>query len=338
MEMLNDFLQIADKLNFELSTYLLVTIGIVLSIVAVKLSISSKLLDNVAILSLFSLLISILYLLMDAPDVAMTEVALGSCLSSCVLLNFLKSIKASNQKLRISKTVPAFILSSLFFLTLIYISSFLPEYGDQNAPIHGHVSKYYIDNTKHEVGTPSIAAAILASYRGYDTLGETSVILIAGLAILLILSPKIFDKPISSMTNQLNDSAILRIITHFIVPYIFLYGLYIQINGEVSPGGGFQAGVIFASCIIALDLVSERNLQLLLSIDNLRYSAVAGVLIYALTGVVSLALGANYLNYSVFSPIQINGQIIGIITIELGVGITVSSVMTMIYFLFYNNK
>jgi multicomponent Na+:H+ antiporter subunit B len=193
MKMLSDFFDIAAKLDFEFGVYLLIVVITMLSVVAAKLAVSQMLLDNVILLSVFSVLISICYLLMDAPDVAMTEVALGSCLSSCVLLNFLKLLKTSNATER-NKTLTTLTICTLFFVSLIYISSFLPEYGNRDATLHGHISKYYIENTKSEIGITSFAAAILASYRGYDTLGETSVILIAGLAILLILSTNINDK------------------------------------------------------------------------------------------------------------------------------------------------
>jgi multicomponent Na+:H+ antiporter subunit B len=64
----------------------------------------------------------------------------------------------------------------------------LPLFGNEDSAVLTHVSKYYVDNTSNDIGIPSIVAAILAGYRGYDTLGETTVILIAGIAVLVILS------------------------------------------------------------------------------------------------------------------------------------------------------
>ena len=77
----------------------------------------------------------------------------------------------------------------MIFISFLTFASFdLPLYGEENTPVHQHVTKYYLENTKNDIGIPSVVAAILASYRGYDTLGETSVILIAGLAVVLILA------------------------------------------------------------------------------------------------------------------------------------------------------
>ena len=128
---------------------------------------------------------------MDAPDVAMTEVALGSCLSTCVLLNFIKMIDARNKDtLKLNNVVIAIILCSIVVFTLAWAGFDLATYGDIAAPVHQHVSKYYLENTLNDTGLPAPVTAILASYRGFDTLGETTVILIAGIAVLLVLSLK----------------------------------------------------------------------------------------------------------------------------------------------------
>lgn len=127
---------------------------------------------------------------------------------------------------------------------------------------------------------------------------------------------------------------IIRTLTTFIFPYIVLYALYIQLNGEVSPGGGFQAGVIFASALIGIHLVLDKSHRLL-SIDLLLMVATLGVLIYAVTGLVSLYFDKNYLNYYSLIDDKTAAQSLGIMIIEVGVGLTVSAVMTIIYLLFY---
>ena len=124
---------------------------------------------------------------------------------------------------------------------------------------------------------------------------------------------------------------IIRKITLFIIPYMFIYGLYVQINGEVSPGGGFQAGVIFASILIVFDFISESSIQNYFSINLLTFIAVLGVLIYASTGFISLFFNDNFLNYYSLATNKLLAQTIGIFIIELGVGLTVASVMSLIY-------
>ncbi len=131
---------------------------------------------------------------------------------------------------------------------------------------------------------------------------------------------------------MLKEFNIIKIILPFIVPYIILYAIYIQLNGEVSPGGGFQAGVIFATGIIAYDLVfGQEALKKRFSIKGLTICGILGVFIYAGTGVIALIRGAEFLNYSALLKDDIAGQHLGIFMIEIGVGLTVSSIMCLIY-------
>lgn len=182
------------SLDFEFNKLLFSISALVMVATCIRLVMSKSLLSSVILLSVFSLFIGICYLFLDAPDVAMTETALGTCLSTCVLLNIIKIVGEEtndpNEKVRRLRVYTSFILCSVFFVCLCWISYDLPEFGSLNSPIQNHVSKYYLDNTKAEIGIPSFVAAILASYRGFDTLGETTVILIAGLGVLLILNKK----------------------------------------------------------------------------------------------------------------------------------------------------
>ena len=112
---------------------------------------------------------------------------------------------------------------------------------------------------------------------------------------------------------MLKEFKVLKIVLLFIIPYIFLYAIYIQLNGEVSPGGGFQAGVIFTTGLIAYDLVLGANkLQKYFSVNALTICGVFGVGLYAGTGLISFINNDNYLNYSSIVRNDIAGQHIGI--------------------------
>lgn len=138
---------------------------------------------------------------------------------------------------------------------------------------------------------------------------------------------------------MLNKFQPINVIIKFIIPYIILYAIYIQLNGEISPGGGFQAGVIFTSALIAYDLLSnDEQLKPFISINSLIICAVTGVAIYLTTGFISMIFGGNYLNYSLLANNKITGQHIGIFIIEIGVGLTVSSVLFLIYSLLQEQK
>ena len=133
----------------------------------------------------------------------------------------------------------------------------------------------------------------------------------------------------------MNRHSIVRVVGKFMIPYILLFALYVQFHGDYGPGGGFQAGVVFAVGIILYALIFgvETARRVLPAWLN-RIMMGGGVLIYAGTGFAGLFLGGNYLDYFVLAHDPVHGQELGIFLIELGVGITVSSTMAALFFVF----
>lgn len=133
----------------------------------------------------------------------------------------------------------------------------------------------------------------------------------------------------------MKHNLILRVISKILIPVIILFALYVQFHGDYGPGGGFQAGVIFSAGFILYALVFGLDAaERVMPVSVLRILASLGVLVYAGTGVATLVLGGEFLNYNVLASNPVTGQHIGILVIELGVGITVSSVMLIIFFAF----
>ena len=133
----------------------------------------------------------------------------------------------------------------------------------------------------------------------------------------------------------MSDQVILRVATKIIVPTVLLYALYVQFHGDFGPGGGFQAGVIFAAGIILYALVfGLRRTQKVVPSWVARLAASTGVLIYAGVGVVSLFLGGDFLDYSALSHDPEHGQHLGILLVEIGVMTTVLGVMLTIFYFF----
>ena len=128
---------------------------------------------------------------------------------------------------------------------------------------------------------------------------------------------------------------VLRVMAKHLIPLILLFGLYVQFHGDYGPGGGFQAGVIFAAGIILYGLVfglhAARRVAPPVVVEFL---VAAGLLLYAAVGVAGLLLGGEYLNYSVLADKATEGQHIGILVIEFGVGVTVAAVMITIFYAF----
>lgn len=131
----------------------------------------------------------------------------------------------------------------------------------------------------------------------------------------------------------MTDQVVLRIVIKFLLPYIFLYGLYVQFHGEYSPGGGFQAGVIIATGMILYSLIYGSSLALkVLPFSLIQRLAALGVLIYGGVGVAAMLKGGNFLDYSQLAGVQTTAQQIGIVLIELGVGLTVTCAMLVLFF------
>ena len=135
----------------------------------------------------------------------------------------------------------------------------------------------------------------------------------------------------------MNPHVILQVVARFLIPLITLFAFYVQFHGDYGPGGGFQAGVIFAVGIILYALIfGLKEAKKAVPPFILKIGMALGVLIYGGVGVASWLSGGNYLDYSVFFPNAHHplGQHIGIMLVELGVLITVASVMLAIFYAF----
>jgi len=132
---------------------------------------------------------------------------------------------------------------------------------------------------------------------------------------------------------------VLQIVTKLLIPFILLFALYVQFHGDYGPGGGFQAGVIFASAFIIHGLIfGVDKTRQVLSPGVVRVLMALGVMLYAFTGVVSLLRGGVYLDYDALAHDPLTGQHWGIFSVELGVGITVTAVMISLFYSFASSR
>lgn len=137
---------------------------------------------------------------------------------------------------------------------------------------------------------------------------------------------------------MITRKVVLRVTAKLLLPLIMLFGLYVQFHGEYGPGGGFQAGVIFASAFILYAILfGVAPARKVAPAGVVRVALALGLLLYAGTGVASLLLGGNYLDYDVLAHDPVHGQHLGIILIEFGVGVTVAAAMITIFFIFAGN-
>ena len=135
---------------------------------------------------IFSLLAAGMMTLMDAVDVAFTEAAVGAGISTVLFLGAL-GLTTSEETTPVKHRWIAKIVVITTGLLLAYGTLDMPEYGDPDAPIHRHVAPHYLGKSADETGIPNVVTSVLASYRGYDTFGETTVVLTAAVGAILLL-------------------------------------------------------------------------------------------------------------------------------------------------------
>ncbi len=307
-----------------------------LVITAIGIVRTQNLFVAVMLMGIASLLIAANFFLLDAADVALTEAAVGAGISTVLFLSAL-ALTSERERSASSNRVLSFLVVAAAAMVLIYATFDKPRFGDPDAPVHTHVAPWYLEKTPEYIDIPNIVTAILGSYRGYDTLGEVLVVFTAGIGVLFLLGPGTPGsvRPTREINEGLRHHLIPRVVGRILIPFILLFGLYVQFHGEYGPGGGFQAGAIIAAGIIlfallegehrALQVLPRRLLVLLMSI---------GPLIYGAVGLAGIAAGGNFLDYSPLAADPVKGQQLGIILIEAGVGITVTGVLLTIFHAF----
>ena len=158
-----------------------------LAVIAIAIIRLRDLFAAVMLMGIFSLLSASLFTVMDAVDVAFTEAAVGAGISTILMLATL-SLTTSKESTLYQRPQPLALIAVLLTgAALVYATFDIPRYGDPAAPIHHHVADDYIERIDDEIGVPNMVTAILASYRGYDTWGETTVIFTAGVGVMLLL-------------------------------------------------------------------------------------------------------------------------------------------------------
>ena len=287
---------------------------------------------------IYGLLSASFFVTLDAVDVAFTEAAVGAGIATLLMLVTVTMTGRYEHSAR-HKPIWALAVVLVTGVLLIYGTLDMPYFGSVDAPAHLHVAPRYINNSMQEIGVPNIVTSVLASYRGYDTLGEVVVIFTAGVGVLALLSavrrPE-EDVEIDSVNVSMHEKyLILRVVTKILIPFILLFALYVQFHGDYGPGGGFQAGVIFAAAIILYSMLfGMSTARRVISQPLIQLLSAIGVLVYGSVGVVSLVNGGNFLDYNLLSDDPVAGQHLGILLVELGIGCTVTSVMIIIFFNF----
>lgn len=307
-----------------------------LVITAVAIVRAKDLFVAVMLTSIFSLLMAANFFILDAADVALTEAAVGAGVTTVIFLCAL-ALTGDREKPREDGRWLARGTVGVLALLIIYATFDKPRLGDPEAPVHQHIAPWYLDKTPEYIDIPNVVTAILSSFRGYDTLGEVLVVFAACIGVLFILGakPTRKTKQVVEKSSGLRHHLIPQVVGRLLIPFIVLFGLYVQFHGEYGPGGGFQAGAIIATGVILYALL-EGEAKALRAIPRgvLLGMVVGGALLFGGVGVVCMLMGGAFLDYSVLAADPVWGQQLGIIIIEAGVGMAVCGALLSIFHAF----
>jgi multicomponent Na+:H+ antiporter subunit B len=233
---------------------------------------------------------------------------------------------------------------------LIYAVSDFPDWGSASSPANGGVpgggasiSQVFIEETETLTHVPNMVTAVLADYRGYDTLFETVVIFAAGMAIFAILrvlrgtERPIVQTEVDSRVDGDHQRIIIGTTCRILIPVIQIFALYVVAHGHHSPGGGFQGGVILGASFILMGL-SEDIETAMKRFSEKRFLALAciGILIYTGFGVLSQILDRDFLDYGILQKVFLTkdeamARSHSMLGVEIGVAFTVTAIMFAIY-------
>lgn len=228
---------------------------------------------------------------------------------------------------------------------LVYTVSFLPAFGSPNAPDNNEVSARYIEQGLEETKAINIVTGMILDYRAFDTFGEANVLFVASSAVLILLRRD--TRPVKNKKSKraLNNSQyvreqkpdpILRVAAKVLVPPIFIFGVYVILNGHLSPGGGFSGGTILGvALILYLNAFGEERIQRFFTTRTSRTVVFGALTFYAVSKSYSFYTGANHIESII--PQGTAGNILSgglLLPLNICVGLVVACTMYGIYVLF----
>ena len=229
---------------------------------------------------------------------------------------------------------------------LLQTAAYLPPFGNPGNPANNEVSRRYIEQGMQETGAVNIVAGMILDYRAFDTLGESNVLFIAACSVLILLrisSEKHGGDAVAQLEAEADDrmyepknDLILQRIASFLVPLILLFGVYIIMNGHISPGGGFSGGAVMgAGLILYLNAFGFKRTERFFTFKTFKAVSLCALSFYAVSKAYSFFTGANHLS-SFITP-GTPGRLFsaGLIPyLNIAVGLVVCCTMYAFYTLF----
>ncbi|MCL2381047.1 MAG: DUF4040 domain-containing protein [Treponema sp.] len=338
----------------------MILLGLLL-VAAVAVCTMRRLVASVIVYASYSIVMSMVWILLAAPDLSITEAAVSTGITGILLFIVLKRINAirrEHNELEGIKLPPppktgraspfrhfynaVSVTACLGFTgVLLYTASALPPFGDPSNPTNNEVPRKFIEDGIQDTGAINVVASMLFDYRAFDTLGEACVLIAAVCAVLILLrTDGGFGLPTFHAfvreTEEPRQDIILKNMSFLLVGMILVFGSYVVMNGHLTPGGGFSGGAILGASLIlfvstsgtsqAYKFMNYKVCSRVMSISLLFYIAAKGY---------SFFFGANQMQTNI--PLGTPGELFSaglIMPLNIAVGLIVACSMYLIYILF----
>ena len=230
------------------------------------------------------------------------------------------------------------ILFCLFLIALLLVTiSYLPATGTIERPVNNEVAARYIENGLEETGAVNIVAGMILDYRAFDTLGESHVLFVATITVLILL--RVNKKGSNGINDRIfepKNDTILQLVATFLVPIIIIFGIYIILNGHLGPGGGFSGGaVIGAGLVLYLNAFGFAKTERFFTEKTYKWVCFFSLSFYCLAKSYSFYTGANQLHSVI--PKGTPGAILSsglILPLNIAVGLVVACTIYAFYAMF----
>ncbi|MBR5177460.1 MAG: hypothetical protein IKW90_01510 [Lachnospiraceae bacterium] len=259
------------------------------------------------------------------------------------------------KKLRSVYRVAAAVMIVLMFVLLATAMLGMPEIGDKNNPDNNEVARRYIENGLDETGAVNIVSGMILDYRAFDTFGESCVLFVATICVTIMLridgrggegddeeaesDKKAFGirqsafAKLDSRNFEPENDTILKKSSLIVFPIIMVFGVYVILNGHISPGGGFSGGAILgAGFVLFLSAFGFNKTERFMNANTVRIITLIALLVYCLSKCYSFFTGANHLESGI--PLGTPGAILSsglILVLNICVGMVVACTMYSFY-------